>query len=69
MQNFVIWIQTASLLILKNIISANILQKMLKQDLALQILKDTDHYLKTKIKKVTRLMKDELGRLTMKDFD
>ena len=42
---------------------------MLKQDLALQILKDTDHYLKTKIKKVTRLMKDELGRLTMKDFD
>ena len=50
-------------------ISANILQKMLKQDLALQILKDTDHYLKTKIKKVTRLMKNELGRLTMKDFD
>ena len=28
-----------------------ILQKMLKQDMSLQILKQTDHYLKEKIKK------------------
>ena len=34
---------------------------MLKQDLMLQIINWTDHYLKEKMKKVTGLMKDELG--------
>ena len=41
---------------------------MLKQDLTLQILKQADHYLKEKIKKVIALMKDELGRKIMKEL-
>ena len=39
MQNFVTWIETASLFIYKQMIFTKILQKMLKQDLTLQILK------------------------------
>ena len=39
---------------------------MLKKDLTLTILKQIDHYLQEKIKKVTGLMKDELGGETMK---
>ena len=66
MQNFVILIQIASLLC-KNMIFTKILQKMLKQDLTLQILKQPDHYLKEKIK-VIELMKDELGGQIMKEF-
>ena len=41
---------------------------MLKQDLTLQILKQADHYLKEKIKKVIALMKDELGGKIMKEL-
>ena len=43
---------------------AKILQKLLKQDLALQILSKTEG----KNKKVIRLIKDELGRQIMKEF-
>ena len=49
MQNFVICIQTASLFMYKKIIFTEMLQKMLKQDLTLQILKESDDYLKEKI--------------------
>ena len=49
-------------------IFTKILQKMLKQDLTLQILKQADHYLKEKIKKVIALMKDELGGKIMKEL-
>ena len=41
---------------------------MLKQDLTLQILNQTNHCLKEKIKKGTALMKDELGGQIMKEF-
>ena len=41
---------------------------MLKQDLVLQIMNWTDHYLKEKIKKVIELMKDELGGIIMTVF-
>ena len=34
---------------------------MLKIDLILEIMNQIDHYLKEKVIKVTRLMKDELG--------
>ena len=43
---------------------AKILQKLLKQDLALQILSKTEG----KNKKVIRVIKDELGRQIMKEF-
>ena len=49
MQNFVICIETASLFMYKKIIFTKMLQKMLKQDLTLQILKESDDYLKEKI--------------------
>ena len=49
MQNFVICIQTAPLFMYKEIIFTKMLQKMLKQDLTLQILKESDDYLKEKI--------------------
>ena len=49
MQNFVICIQTASFFMYKKIIFTKMLQKMLKQDLTLQILKESDDYLKEKI--------------------
>ena len=48
-------------------IFTKILQKILKQDLTLQILKQADHYVKEKIKKVIALMKDELGEKFMKE--
>ena len=67
MQNFVILIQIASLLC-KNMIFTKILQKMLKQDLTLQILNQTNHCLKEKLKKGAGLMKDELGGQIMKEF-
>ena len=37
------------------------LQKMLKLDLILYIMNQMEHFLKEKIKKVIRSMKDELG--------
>ena len=49
MQNFVTWIQTASSFMSKQMIFTKMLQKMLKQDLTLQILKESDDYLKEKI--------------------
>ena len=42
--------------------------KMLKKDLALQILNQTDQFLEEKNKKVTGLMKGELGRQIMNKF-
>ena len=41
---------------------------MSKQNLICQILKQTDHYLTEKIKKLIELMKDELGGQNMKEF-
>ena len=41
---------------------------MLKKDLTLQILKQTDRCLKEKIKKVIELMKDELGGQIKKEL-
>ena len=41
---------------------------MMKQDLTLQMLKQTDHCLKGKSKKVIGLMKDELGGQIIKEF-
>ena len=64
MQNFVIWRQIAHCSF-KNKIFIKILQKMLKQNLTLQILNQTDHCLKEKI---IGLMKGELGGKTMKEF-
>ena len=54
-------------------IIAKILQKMLKQDLTLQIMNQNaislrDHCLKEKIKKVVGLREDELGRKIMITF-
>ena len=40
-------------------------QKLLKQDLTLQTMNYTDHYLNEKNKKVIGLMKDEFGRKIM----
>ena len=51
MQNLVIWIETASLFMQKQMIVTNKLQKMLKQDLTLEILNQIDHYLNEKLKK------------------
>ena len=51
MQRFVIWVQIASLFMQKQMTFIKTFQNMLKQDLTLQILKQTDHYLKKKIKK------------------
>ena len=42
--------------------------KMLRKDLALQILNQTDQFLEEKNKKVTGLMKGELGRQIMNKF-
>ena len=41
---------------------------MLKLDLILQIMNNIDDYLKEKIKKITGLMKDELGAEIMTKF-
>ena len=49
----------------KKMIFTKVLQKMLKQDLALQILKQTEYYLKEKI---IVLMKDELSGQIMNEF-
>ena len=40
----------------------------LEQDLILQFMNQTDHYLKEKIKEVIRLMKDEVGEKIMTEF-
>ena len=41
---------------------------MLKLDLILQIVNQRKHCIKEEMKKVTRLMKDELGGQIMKEF-
>ena len=51
MENFVIWIQTASLFMQEQMIFTKILQKILKENLTHQTLKQTDHYLKEKLKR------------------
>ena len=63
MQNFIIWIQTASLFIKKQKIFIQILHKMLEQNLTNYNL---DRPLKDK--KVVPLMTDELGVQIMKEF-
>ena len=45
----------------------NTLQKIPKQELILQVLNQTDHQLKEKIKKVNGLMKEKLGVKIMMD--
>ena len=49
MQNFAIWIQKSSQFMQKQNIFAKTLQKILKQGLTLQILTQTDHFLKEQI--------------------
>ena len=49
MQNFAIWIQKSSQFMQKHNIFAKTLQKILKQGLTLQILTQTDHFLKEQI--------------------
>ena len=46
----------------------NTLQKMLKKNLAIQIMIWIDHYQKEKNKRVISVMKDELGGKIMKEF-
>ena len=65
-QNFVKWVQSASLFMQKQKIVIEILQKMLKQDLTLQIFNQPDHCLQGK--KIIGLMKDELGGQIKKEF-
>ena len=45
-----------------------LLHKMLELNLILQIMDQIQHWLKTKIKKVIGLMKDELGRKIIKNL-
>ena len=66
--NFILWIQTASLFMQKQMMFTKTLLKKLKQDLTLQILNQKDHYLKEKIKKVIGLMKNDLSGQIMKEF-
>ena len=61
------WMQTASFLMDKQDIYEDI-QEDVEKGLTLKILKQTDHYLKEKIKKVIGLMKDELGWQVMKEL-
>ena len=61
MENYVTWILTALLLILKLKMFMKILQIMLKKDLIYQIMKLLDLLPTGKNKKVIGLMKDELG--------
>ena len=61
MENYVTWILTALLLILKLKMFMKILQIMLKKDLIYQIMKLVDLLPTGKNKKVIGLMKDELG--------
>ena len=51
MQNYVIWILTALLFILKQKIIIKILHMMFKKDMTHQIIKLTDHHQKEWIKK------------------
>ena len=44
------------------------LQKIFKQDLTLQILKQADRFVKEKNKKVSGLMNDKLGEQICKEF-
>ena len=63
------YMDTDSLIVhVKQKIFIKTLQRILKQDLTFQIQNYADHYLKEKNKKVTELMKDELGEQIMKEF-
>ena len=66
-QSYVISIQTVSLYTRKQMVFLKILQKMLKLDLIFQVMNQIDHCRKRKIKKVIRLMKNELdGNIMIK---
>ena len=63
------YMDTGSFIVyIKKMIFIFTLQKMLRQVLILQIMNLTDHQREEKIKKVIRVMKDELGGRIMKEF-
>ena len=58
----------SSIIYIKTKILPQILQKMLKQDLILQIMNQANHYPDYNIKAIVELKQDELGEKTREDF-